>query len=89
MTSESGMSDIVERARIKSGMLKMGERIAFGSDSELLDEMAAEIERLRSLLKEAGEALEPIAQRWIDPLSIAREHWRAASTVLSKIKGEA
>jgi hypothetical protein len=48
-----------------------------------------EITRLRSLLKEVGEALEPIAQRWIDPLSIAREHWQRASTVLSKIKGEA
>lgn len=71
------MSDIVERLRTKQHLVITQ------------DEAADEIERLLSLLKEAGDALEPIAQRWIDPLSIAREHWQRASTVLSKIKGEA
>lgn len=114
------MSDIVERARIKSGMLKMSERIAFGSDFELLDEMAVEIEmlrfdlercrqeavakiseacleqsRLRSLLKEAGDALEAVPmpggttswQGW--KLAFLAWHEHTARTVLSKIKGEA
>jgi len=42
------MMDIVERAKIKSGMLRIREPIKFGSDVDLIDEMAAEIELLRN-----------------------------------------
>lgn len=38
---------IVQRLKTKADMLTMGERIAYGSDSALMREAAAEIERLR------------------------------------------
>ena len=44
--------DIVERLRIKSNMIFLGERIAFGSECELMDEAAREIEALRAQLAE-------------------------------------
>jgi hypothetical protein len=40
-------TDIVERARIKAAMITMGEKIAFGSDSGIILELAAEVEHLR------------------------------------------
>jgi hypothetical protein len=40
------MSDLVERLEIKSGMMKMGEKIAWGSDTALMDEAAARITAL-------------------------------------------
>lgn len=38
------MSDLVKRLRIKAGMIEMGERIAWGSDSALMREAADELE---------------------------------------------
>lgn len=38
---------LVQRLNTKAGMLTMGERIAYGSDSALMREAAAEIQRLR------------------------------------------
>lgn len=87
------MSDIVERLRAWDAWdppIGFDERKGHVAPQHVSGaEAADEIERLRALLKEAGEAMEPIAQRWIDPLSIAREHWQRARTILSKIKGEA
>jgi hypothetical protein len=74
------MMDIVERAKIKSGKLRMGEPIKFGSDADLIDEMSAEIELLRKdrdWLREAlrvigcgppneGERLELLNQLFVD-----------------------
>jgi hypothetical protein len=42
------MTEIVKRAQIKAGMIRMCEPIAFGSDADLLDECADEIERLKA-----------------------------------------
>jgi hypothetical protein len=40
------MSELVARLEIKSGMMKMGEKIAWGSDTALMDEAAARITAL-------------------------------------------
>ncbi len=44
--------DLKARARIKSAMLLMGERIEFGSDAAIIDELVAEIERLEARIAE-------------------------------------
>jgi hypothetical protein len=44
--------DIVDRLNIKSNMIFLGERIAFGSECELMDEAALEIESLRQSVAE-------------------------------------
>ena len=46
------MADIVEKLRVKAGMLLMGEPIAFGSDAKVMNEAADEIERMRVELSE-------------------------------------
>ena len=53
--------DILERAKIKLGMLRMGEPIKFGSDADLIDKMAAKIELLRKERNRLREALKAIA----------------------------
>lgn len=69
---------LVERLRVKAGVIEMGERIAWGSDSALmreaanaLEHRAGEEDRLRDALTEA--------RRWIGDgdLSdgLAREYW--------------
>ena len=63
--------------------------------AEMHTEAADEIDRLRSLLKEAGDALEAVPmpggttswQGW--KLAFLAWHEHTARTVLSKIKGEA
>lgn len=40
------MTDIISRLRIKAGMIQMGERIAWGSDSDLMYEAADMIEQM-------------------------------------------
>ncbi len=82
------MSDIVERLRTHCLDLEGGIR-----DEEILA-AAGEITRLRSLLKEAGEALGNVPmpggttswQGW--KLAFLAWHEHTARTVLSKIKGE-
>lgn len=44
--------DIVDRLKIKSNMIFLGERIAFGSECALMDEAADEITSLRNQLAE-------------------------------------
>lgn len=51
------MSDLVKRLRIKAGMIEMGERIAWGSDS--------------ALMREAADALELAAQPKWRPIETA------------------
>jgi hypothetical protein len=58
------MSDLVERLEIKSGMMKMGEKIAWGSDTALMDEAAARItalEQENARLKSEHEAIHAAA----------------------------
>lgn len=45
-------NDIVHRLNVKADMLTMGERIAWGSDSAIMREAAAEIEKLRGALSD-------------------------------------
>ena len=44
------MKSLAERLKTKAMMIAMGEKIAFGSDSELMLEAAKEIERLEAEL---------------------------------------
>lgn len=50
------MTDLLTRASIKAGMLRMGEPIAFGSDADIIEELAEEVTRF-------GTALEAIAAK--------------------------
>jgi hypothetical protein len=47
--------DIVERLRMKSNIIFLGERIAFGSECELMDEAAREITTLRQQVERLQE----------------------------------
>lgn len=47
--------DIVQRLTIKSNMIFLGERIAFGSECELMDEAANEITKLRAQVEELSK----------------------------------
>lgn len=49
-TNPQTTNDLPKRLRIMAGMLAMCERIAFGSDSAIMDEAADEIERLNSTI---------------------------------------
>ena len=63
MTMENlDVADLLTRARNMSGMLRMCEKISFGSDAAIIDELIAEVERLRSLINMKDQALEPFAQ---------------------------
>jgi len=56
------MSDLIKRAKIKAGMLRMGEPIAFGSDADIIEELIDEIRALQGALSamvEVGEAYLP------------------------------
>jgi hypothetical protein len=50
------VNDLLTRASIKAGMLRMGEPIAFGSDADIIEELAEEVARF-------GTALEAIADK--------------------------
>jgi len=53
-------SHLVERLRIKAGMIELGEKIPYGSDSGVMREAADEIERLREELKSLVDWEEPL-----------------------------
>ena len=48
-----------EQLRIKAGMMQMGEKIAWGSDTALMEQAADEIDRLKAELAEAKKVPEP------------------------------
>lgn len=52
--------DITKRLEIKSNMIFMGERIAFGSECVLMDEAIIEIQTLRAKVEVLVEALEAV-----------------------------
>lgn len=56
------MSDIVTRLQIKAGVMEMGERIAWGSDTSLMREAADTIEALRVEVENADQRLD---ENWI------------------------
>jgi hypothetical protein len=69
---------LIERLAIKSGVMQMGEPIAWGSDTALMDEAAAELVRLgreRAALREALQRCCEEFEQWHDAkavLAIAR-----------------
>jgi hypothetical protein len=54
----SRMSDLVKRLTIKAGVMEMGEKIAWGSDTSLMREAADRIEELEAKLAKAVEIIE-------------------------------
>lgn len=57
MSDKTIRTPLPKRLRIMAGMLAMGERISFGSDSALMEDAAAEIERLEKELETTEDAL--------------------------------
>lgn len=49
------MSKLVNQLRVKAGVMEMGERIAWGSDTALMREAADRIEALEDAIKETIE----------------------------------
>ena len=56
------MSDLVKRLTIKAGVMEMGERIAWGSDTALMREAANHIEQLKAKADRYEKALKEIAE---------------------------
>ena len=50
--------DLVKRLTIKAGVMEMGEKIAWGSDTSLMREAADRIEELEAKLAKAVEIIE-------------------------------
>ena len=73
---------LIERLAIKSGVMQMGEPIAWGSDTALMDEAAAELTRLTGELAladreiRAGRHLHETARQlgWLDDGEGAQEY---------------
>ena len=55
------MSDLPKRLRIKASMIQLGERIAWGSETELMHEAADRIAELESQLAAAEAAIQATA----------------------------
>jgi hypothetical protein len=51
------MSDLVKRLTIKAGVMEMGEKIAWGSDTSLMREAADRIEELETEIKLLSEGV--------------------------------
>ena len=49
------MNDIVKRLRIKANVISMGEKIAWGSDTDLMNEAADIIEALEIAIKKVSD----------------------------------
>ena len=47
-----------EQLRIKAGMMQMGEKIAWGSDTALMEQAATEIDRLKAQLAQLRKGQE-------------------------------
>ena len=59
-----------EQIRIKAGMMQMGEKIAWGSDTALMEQAADEIDRLKSELAEARK----VPEGWkLVPVELTKE----------------
>lgn len=74
--------DLVERLRIKADVITMGERIAWGSETELMRKAADEIERLRDALATSREIAD-LLRRANSDLA------QASYTVVSSVKDRA
>lgn len=58
--------DITKRLEIKSNMIFMGEKIAFGSECALMDEASIEIQALREQVAELEHCVENRAKQWAE-----------------------
>ena len=85
--------DLVKRLTIKAGVMEMGEKIAWGSDTSLMREAADRIEELEAKLAKAVDALDWIGNHMVmsmaldqgDLCMMMKQHARAT---LAELKGE-
>ena len=52
------MNELIERARVKAGVMEMGERIAWGSDTALIRELADALEQQAKQIEELQRELD-------------------------------
>ena len=72
------MSDLPKQLRIKAGMIHMGERIAWGSDTTLMEEAADLIEQLQARvleLEKQNAALATHVNRLVKVCELARDNY--------------
>lgn len=84
------MTDLVKRLRIKAGMIDMGERIAWGSDSALMREAADMIEQLmaRDGQYTAEDMCSQAAQGYRDGYAAAKGEGCQPADVAPAVQGE-
>lgn len=58
------IANLIERLNIMSGMLRMGERIAFGSDADALEEAATALQELQKEISNDQEFRLTIDREW-------------------------
>jgi transposase len=85
--------DLVKRLTIKAGVMEMGEKIDWGSDTSLMREAAARIEELEQKLARAAKALERIASgefsgRMLTSMPPQDAAQYFARTALAELEGE-
>ena len=76
------MSGLVNQLRIKAGVMEMGEKIAWGSDTALMKEAADRIEQLETALKDIRKH-----QEIINGCFIATAIWHIADKALNNNRG--
>jgi selenocysteine lyase/cysteine desulfurase len=75
--------DLVKRLTIKAGVMEMGEKIAWGSDTSLMREAADRIKELERKLARGVEAL-----KRIELSTDTRKQGAIAMATLAELKGE-
>lgn len=76
------MGNLVKQLRIKAGMIEFGDRIAWGSDTNLMYEAADRIEQLETALKDIRKH-----QEIINGCFIATAIWHIADKALNNNRG--
>ena len=77
------IDDLVKRLTIKAGVMEMGEKIAWGSDTSLMREAADRIKELERKLARGVEAL-----KRIELSTDTRKQGAIAMATLAELKGE-
>lgn len=74
MTAEiEKVRELSKRLRIKADIIQMGERIAFGSDSEIMREAAATLDTIIAKQKATEEALR-VAVEGLQDIADVKQH---------------
>lgn len=84
---------LIERAAIKAGMLRMGEKIAFGSDADMIDELSSALTDLQTRLaaaeKEMAERLDSSKRFATAHADLRTKELQASLAAMEKERDEA